>query len=77
VLKHAEATNIFIDLVAEPGMIELSVFDDGKGFDREQIKTKKGVGLKNIANRVELVNGKIRVESTPGEGCKLRISIPV
>jgi len=76
-LKHAEATNIFIDLVAEPGMIELSISDDGKGFDLEHIKTKKGVGLKNIANRVELVNGKIRLESAPGKGCKLRISIPI
>jgi PAS domain S-box-containing protein len=77
VLKHAEATNLVIELMVDSGAISLAITDNGKGFDIEKVKTKKGVGLYNIANRTELFNGKMNMVTTPGNGCKLNINIPL
>ena len=77
VLKHAEATNLVIELMVDSGAISLSITDNGKGFDTEKVKTKKGVGLYNIENRTELFNGKMNMVTTPGNGCKLNINIPL
>lgn len=77
VLKHAAATILVIELVIEEDHIKLSVRDNGKGFDKEAIKAKKGMGLYNIANRAELSNGTLNIVTSPGKGCKLEIQIPL
>lgn len=77
VLKHADATILIIELVIEEDRINLSVRDNGKGFDKEAIKAKKGMGLYNIANRAELSNGTLNIVTSPGKGCKLEIQIPL
>lgn len=75
VLKHAEATQLVIELIVDAGTISLSITDDGKGFDMEKVNLKKGVGLHNISNRTELFNGKMNIVTSPGNGCKLNIII--
>lgn len=75
VLKHAEASRISIQLKVDNKEIELSISDNGKGFDPEKIKTKKGVGLSNIASRVDLFNGKVDIITAPGKGCQLLVKI--
>lgn len=77
VLKHAEASLLIIELVVDKCFINLSISDNGKGFDKEAVKTKKGVGLHNIANRTELFNGTVNMMTSPGNGCKLNILVPV
>ena len=77
VLKHAEAKQLVIELMVDSGVISLSITDNGKGFDMEKVKSKKGVGLYNIANRTELFNGKMNMVTSPGNGCKLNIIIPL
>lgn len=77
VLKHAEATQLVIELIADSCSISLSITDNGKGFDMEKVKAKKGVGLHNIANRTELFNGKMNMVTSPGNGCILNIIIPL
>ena len=77
VLKHAEARQLVIELMVDSGVISLSITDNGKGFDMEKVKSKKGVGLHNIANRTELFNGKMNMVTSPGNGCKLNIIIPL
>ncbi|HUQ67543.1 MAG TPA: PAS domain S-box protein [Flavitalea sp.] len=77
VIKHAEASQLVIELIVDSGSLSLSITDNGKGFDTEKVKTKNGVGLHNIANRTELFNGKINMVTSPGNGCKLNIIIPL
>lgn len=77
VLKHAEARNLIIELMVDNQGINLSISDDGKGFDKELVRNKKGMGLYNIHSRVELFNGKISMLTELGKGCKLNIYIPV
>lgn len=77
ILKHAQAKNINCELYIENGAVILSIADDGIGFDTDQVKFKKGVGLSNISSRAELFNGKVDIISAPGKGCKLNISVPI
>ena len=49
--------------------VHLTIEDDGVGFDPK--KMKSGLGLKNIRHRLELFNGKMRVLSSPEQGCRL------
>ncbi|MEJ0104279.1 MAG: PAS domain S-box protein [Bacteroidota bacterium] len=75
ILKHADASEIILQLFITKTRIILSIKDNGKGFDI--LNTKKGLGLHNIFNRTEYYQGMALLESTPGNGCLLKIEIPV
>jgi len=77
VLKHAAATRIVIDLKLDEKLINLSIVDNGKGFELEKVKFKKGVGLSNIESRAHLFNGEVIITTAPGKGCKLFIQVPI
>jgi PAS domain S-box-containing protein len=77
VLKHAEASKLVIELIMHEKLINLSITDNGKGFELEKVKFKKGVGLSNIESRANLFNGKVAITTTPGKGCKLFIQVPI
>ena len=74
ILKHANASNIMILLNDNNGSLYITIEDDGNGFDLGQ--KRKGIGLTNMNNRVESFNGEFKIESSPGNGCKLKIKIP-
>jgi signal transduction histidine kinase len=78
VLKHSGARNLIIELTLAENerSIELSITDDGKGFNPEKVR-KKGLGLSNIMSRADLFGGKVNIQSAPGRGCKLNVQIPL
>lgn len=76
VLKHAQATVLNIDLMTIGTAIELTITDNGKGFDPASIKARKGSGITNIISRAELFNGQVIITTSPGNGCQLHINIP-
>jgi PAS domain S-box-containing protein len=75
IIKHAEATEVLIELFITKTRIVLGVKDNGKGFDIEN--TKRGLGLHNIFNRTEYYQGKVQLTSEPGKGSLLKIEIPL
>ncbi len=75
IAKHAEANNISVILKSTIQSVLLEIKDDGKGFDRKTVR--KGLGFTNIRNRAELFGGKKEIISSPGEGCCLKVSMPV
>jgi two-component system, NarL family, sensor histidine kinase UhpB len=75
IMKHARATEILIGLDVDGQNIYLTMADNGVGFDTS--KHRKGVGITNITSRVELLNGKVDIQSMPGSGCKLNVRIPL
>jgi PAS domain S-box-containing protein len=75
ILKHADASQIHILVGTENKFLHVSVADNGKGFDPG--KRRKGIGISNMINRVESFNGKLKIESSTGNGCKLAIKIPL
>jgi len=74
IVKHANSNNITIVLSSNDKGIRIEITDDGKGFDTSL--QKKGIGLSNIRSRTELYNGKMKVVSSPGDGCRLMIDFP-
>jgi two-component system, NarL family, sensor kinase len=75
-LKHANATSMDIQLSLDDDHLHLTIEDNGKGFDTTQVK-KDGIGLRNITSRVNLLLGKIDIDSSEGKGTLLAISFPV
>jgi signal transduction histidine kinase len=75
IVKHARATRVLIRLSGEQGHLVLTVADNGIGFDVS--RHRKGVGITNIVSRAELFNGKVEIQSLPGEGCTLTVSLPM
>ncbi|HOQ01146.1 MAG TPA: sensor histidine kinase [Acetivibrio clariflavus] len=82
VRKHAEATKVSISLEFLERELRLKIADDGKGFNTEELKTKKdninsGFGLYSMRERVELLNGKFAINSAIGKGTRLDITVPL
>jgi two-component system sensor histidine kinase UhpB len=75
IIKHARASRALIRLSGEQDHIVLTVADNGVGFDVS--RHRKGVGITNIISRAELFNGKVEIQSMPGEGCTLTVSLPM
>jgi len=62
-IKHAEASEINIQLSCRANALQLATEDDGKGFNVSKVK-KGGVGISNIKNRVKFLNGEMDVSSS-------------
>jgi len=78
-LKHAEASQLSIQLRGKSNGIVLTVEDDGKGFDLTEQKKKVlngHNGLQNVKDRVSIMNGKIDVDSKKDLGSLIIIDVP-
>ncbi|WCT10174.1 tetratricopeptide repeat-containing sensor histidine kinase [Mucilaginibacter jinjuensis] len=76
-LKHANAKNMVIQCSQDKNVLFITVEDDGIGFDIDSIKTKAGLGLNNIENRVKYLNGKLEINSTLNEGTSVNIELNI
>jgi signal transduction histidine kinase len=72
--KHGSAKRAVVEISERDATVQLSVRDDGNGFDPEA-KTD-GFGLLGMRERVELLGGKLRLDSAPGSGTTVHVSIP-
>ncbi len=79
ILKHANAKNIFIKIENNAQLINVSIEDDGDGFEmnRSEGKINTGKGLSSMYQRAELNGGKCTIDSKPGKGTKINIVIPL
>jgi PAS domain S-box-containing protein len=75
VLKHAAANNVIVTLETAHGIVYLIIADNGIGFNTAN--KSKGIGLKNIENRVTFYDGVVNIISQPGKGTRLEISVPI
>ncbi|MXV52268.1 hypothetical protein GS399_14920 [Pedobacter sp. HMF7647] len=76
IIKHSKAKHLKISLQYFPEMFNLTVEDDGLGFNAGEIlKNCEGNGLKNIRNRASLIGASMDVNSSPNEGCQITISL--
>jgi two-component system NarL family sensor kinase len=75
VIKHAQASQIKLQLTNAGGRLHLYMWDDGKGFD--PAKVSGGMGMENLRLRTQQLNGKLHIDSAPGKGTYTHISIPV
>jgi signal transduction histidine kinase len=74
-VRHAKAECVAVRVTGRPGALELSVQDDGVGWDPSAPRT--GLGLLGLAERVRELAGTLAVETRPGSGTTLRVTMPV
>jgi two-component system sensor histidine kinase UhpB len=75
ILKHSAATITDISLKTVEENVQLTIRDNGKGFNLRN--TRHGIGLSNIYERTKFYNGVADVNTEPGKGCTLTISLPI
>lgn len=80
--KHANAATIWVRLRAlESGLALLDVTDNGIGFDvkavNESYENRSSLGMVNLRERAELVNGYLHIDSAPGKGTRVLVYIPL
>ncbi len=74
-LKHSQARRAFIGLERDVHEVRLWITDDGCGFAVDQ--PASGFGLRNIAERVRILKGSLKVISSPGQGTRLEVAVPI
>jgi signal transduction histidine kinase len=72
--KHGQATRAVVELAEEDGSLQLTIRDNGRGFD--PTAETDGFGLLGMRERVELLDGALHVESAPGKGTLISVSLP-
>ena len=75
ILKHAKAKSISLKLIQHNDKIILSIKDDGVGFNTDL--RSNGIGLMNIRTRVGMANGKVEINTSPGNGCELIVNFNI
>jgi signal transduction histidine kinase len=76
IVKHAQATEVEIELSANDHTLQIIVKDDGRGFSSEA-RHRHGNGLRNMSKRLEEVGGKLEIQSQPRQGTTVRISTTI
>ncbi len=76
-MKHAGATEVFVQLIKEGGRLNIVVEDNGKGFDTSLVENNKGAGLVNIRSRVDYLKGRLDIHAEPGKGTLINIEFNV
>ncbi len=77
VARHANATHVEARLESVGDQLILQVRDNGKGFDPEQAKTRRSLGLVGMQERALLLGGEVKVAGIPGAGTSLTLRIPL
>ncbi len=83
IAKYAEAENVSIELSASNGLAQLTITDDGRGFDTDQARDSTtdelsgGNGMEFMSQRAHELDGTFAVTSKPGEGTTIVASVPI
>lgn len=81
IARHAQASNVHIEVRSNPNVVELDVSDDGHGFDEQQVRRSgdpmSGLGLMGMQERATLFGGECRITSEPGKGTHVHVAVPV
>jgi PAS domain S-box-containing protein len=75
-VKYSGVSQFIVELSGVEGAVELVVSDAGAGFDVEEAKKNRGLGLLSMQERIHLVHGTFSVESGEGQGTRIRAVVP-
>lgn len=74
-MKHASAITAIVQLSRTATGLDITVEDDGKGFDTSILNAGRGIGWSNIQSRVDYLKGRLDIRSVPGKGTSVHIEI--
>ncbi len=75
ILKHSAATSAWLLIKRTASGAEITCRDNGQGFDSEASSRKGGTGLIGMAERVRMLGGRYTMETAPGKGATIRVTI--
>jgi len=73
--KYSHCNNLVIRLIQDSQSLQLSVVDDGTGFNEQEVKT--GNGLRNMRERAAAMEAGIQIDSSPGKGTGILVKVPI
>jgi PAS domain S-box-containing protein len=76
VRRHAGACSARVIFAVCNGQIQITIEDDGRGFDPGEIGENQGFGLRSMRGRADMVGARLEVNSTPGKGTQVIIKVP-
>jgi signal transduction histidine kinase len=76
-VKYSGISQFTVELIGTKDVVRLMVADRGVGFNPEDARQYGGLGLVSMQERVHLVRGTFSVDSTPGEGTKILVGVPL
>jgi two-component system sensor histidine kinase DegS len=80
VRQHAQATNVQVQLDLSEDTIRAVIEDDGIGFETESTlaaaEQRRTIGLSTMKERIEMLDGRMEVESAPGNGTRVTVELP-
>jgi hypothetical protein len=76
-VKHSQATQVFISLQVVENLFTLVIRDNGVGFNPEDKMKSGGSGLLNLQSRARLIQATFSIQSSPGEGTRISIALPL
>jgi signal transduction histidine kinase len=77
IVKHAQAQQVTVQLLQDNQYLQLTILDDGQGFDVATAQQQGRIGLRSMKERAQKLGGTLIIESTPGRGTTLRVEITV
>jgi PAS domain S-box-containing protein len=77
VARHAEASEVWINLKAQAGSLILQIRDNGRGITQEEISSSKSLGLSGMRERAFAFGGEVAIGGGPGQGTTVTLKIPV
>ena len=81
IYKHAEASRVRVAMQRTPGSVCCEITDNGKGMDLDGVRRRQsptdGFGLVTMGERARMLGGRLVVDSHPGRGTCLRVTIPI
>jgi signal transduction histidine kinase len=79
VYHHAQARNVGVNIVWTPKTLELSIYDDGIGFDLNAVEqtNARHFGLITMRERAKSLNGRLNIQTQPGQGTCVNLSVPI
>ncbi|RLC20459.1 MAG: hypothetical protein DRH93_13620 [Deltaproteobacteria bacterium] len=78
-LKHSKSKDVYLSISQKNGSLIINFEDTGVGFDSITMekRRKSKFGLFNINERVKILNGQFKIDSVPGNGTKIEITVPI
>jgi signal transduction histidine kinase len=76
-IKHSGVRLFYVNLRGTPNGLELTVSDDGMGFDEQEGFSRQGLGMVSMRERLQMVHGVLKVKTQPGAGTIISARVPL
>ncbi|MDO8456795.1 MAG: PAS domain S-box protein [Burkholderiaceae bacterium] len=77
IMRHAQATHVQIDMLKQDGQLVIQIGDDGIGLPANYVRRANAFGLVGIEERITVMGGTFAIDSAPGQGTTLILSVPL